>query len=66
MKLTLADLKRKLKLDIPMRKLRHEIAVLRFMKNRTDSKENQIKKLKKEIREGKVTEIARDAPSSVK
>jgi hypothetical protein len=57
MNIQLETLKKHKKLDIPMRKLRQNIAQLRYTKNRPDAKEKQIKKLQKEIREKKATTL---------
>jgi hypothetical protein len=55
MKIQLEQLKKTKELDIPMRKLRFQIAQARYTKNRPDAKEQQIKKLEREIREKKAT-----------
>jgi hypothetical protein len=57
MKIQLETLKKHKELDIPMRKLRQNIAQLRYHKNRPDAKEKQIKKLQREIREKKATTL---------
>jgi hypothetical protein len=57
MNIQLETLKKHKELDIPMRKLRQNIAQLRYTKNRPDAKEQQIKKLQKEIREKKATTL---------
>lgn len=58
MKIQLAILKKSKKLEIPMRELRFKIQDATYKKKRIDSPDNQIKKLKKEIRERKETTLA--------
>jgi len=65
MKIQLEQLKKTKELDIPMRKLRFQIAQARYTKNRPDAKEQQIKKLEREVREKKATVLksrVRDYP----
>ena len=65
MQIQLEHLKKTKELDIPMRKLRFQIAQARYTKNRPDAKEQQIKKLEREIREKKATVLksrVRDYP----
>jgi Cu/Ag efflux pump CusA len=53
MKIQLKYLEKTKKLDLPTRELRRDINNLRIAKNRKDSPEQQISKLKKEIKEKK-------------
>jgi hypothetical protein len=55
MQIELENLKKTKELDLPMRRLRLQIQSLRAAKNRIDSKERQIPKLEREIREKKAT-----------
>jgi len=66
MNIRLEFLKKTRELEIPMKELRLNIQSLRHNKERFDSKENQIKKLEKEIRERSETTISTRLPESPK